>query len=581
MSYDVLIRGGRVIDGTGAPAREADVAIAQGRIAAIGPRLGDAKTTLDATGALVTPGFVDIHTHYDGQASWDEGLMPSSVHGATTVVMGSCGVGFAPCRPADREKLVALMEGVEDIPGSALSEGLRWNWETFADYMTSLDAQPHAIDLGCVVPHDAVRVYVMGERALAGEAGTEEDLRAMGALVREAIDAGASGFSTGRTDNHRSRDGRTTPAADANQDELRAIARALAGSTRGVLQAVSDFDMFASHERFDPEFDLLEDMARVSGRPLSISLLQRLGASEQWRSILKRIERANASGVTVKAQSATRGIGVLLGLTATFHPFVGFPSYRAISHLPLEERVRAMRKPEVRAKMLGEKSEKITGDGSAVPPLADQLLGNLDFVAMSLFRLGERPDYEPSRQSSIFGEAMRAGRPVLEVIYDALLGDEGRELLYFPIYNYGSGTLAEVAEMLRHPHAMLGLGDGGAHVGTICDVSMSTYFLSHWVRDKGAFTVEEAITKLASEPAAWMGYADRGRLEVGKRADVNVIDLGGLSLDRPRLAHDLPAGGRRFLQRANGYRATLVRGEIVALDGALTGARPGRVVRPG
>ena len=339
--------------------------------------------------------------------------------------------------------------------------------------------------------------------------------------------------------------------------------------------------MLASHERFDPEFDLLEDMARVSGRPLSISLLQRLGASEQWRSILKRIERANASGVTVKAQSATRGIGVLLGLTATFHPFVGFPSYRAISHLPLEERVRAMRTPEVRAKMLGEKSEKITGDGSAVPPLADQLLGNLDFVAMSLFRLGERPDYEPSRQSSIFGEAMRAGRPVLEVIYDALLGDEGRELLYFPIYNYGSGTLAEVAEMLRHPHAMLGLGDGGAHVGTICDVSMSTYFLSHWVRDKGAFTVEEAITKLASEPAAWMGYADRGRLEVGKRADVNVIDLGGLSLDRPRLAHDLPAGGRRFLQRANGYRATLVRGEIVALDGALTGARPGRVVRPG
>jgi N-acyl-D-aspartate/D-glutamate deacylase len=580
MSHDVLIRGGRIIDGTGAPGQGADVAISNGRIAAIGTNLGGAVTTIDAGGALVTPGFVDIHTHYDGQASWDEGMMPSSVHGATTVVMGSCGVGFAPCRPDDRDKLVALMEGVEDIPGSALSEGLRWNWERFDEYLAALDAQPHAIDLGAMIPHDAVRVYVMGERALAGEVATEDDARAMGALVREAIDRGASGFSTGRTDNHRSRDGRTTPAADATAMELRAIASALSGSPRGVLQAVSDFDMNTAHTRFDPEFDLLEDLARISGRPLSISLLQRLGASEQWKRIVTRVEQANEKGITVRTQVATRGIGVLLGLTATFHPFLGFPSYRAIAHLPLEERVRAMRTPEVRARMLSEKSEKIAGDGSAVPPLADQLLGNLDFVAMSLFRLGEHPDYEPSRMASIFGEAMRAGKPVLEVIYDALLGDEGHELLYFPIYNYGSGTLAEVREMLRHPQAMLGLGDGGAHVGTICDASMSSYFLSHWVRDEGLFTIEQAIAKLTSEPAAWMGYADRGRLEVGMRADVNVIDLAGLSLERPRLVHDLPAGGRRFLQRANGYRATLVRGEIVAQDGNLGSARPGRIVRP-
>ncbi len=556
------------------------MAIHGGRIAAIGKDLGAATRTVDASGALVTPGFVDIHTHYDGQASWDEGMLPSSVHGATTVVMGSCGVGFAPCRRADRDKLVALMEGVEDIPGSALSEGLRWDWETFEEYMAALDRQPHTIDLGCLVPHDAVRVFVMGERALAGETATPAECEAMGALVRAAIDAGAAGFSTGRTDNHRNRDGRTTPAADASADELRAIARALAGSPRGVLQAVSDFDMFVSHERFGPEFDLLEDMAKVSGRPLSISLLQRLGASEQWKRILERIDRANAEGTRIKAQSATRGIGVLLGLTATFHPFMGFPSYKAIAHLPLPERVKAMRDPEVRARMLKEKSEKVAGDGSAIPPLADQLLGNLDFVSMSLFRLGERPDYEPSRQGSIYGEAMRAGRPVLEAIYDALLEDEGRELLYFPIYNYGSGTLGEVGEMLRHPHTMLGLGDGGAHVGTICDVSMSTYFLSHWVRDLGAFTIEQAIRRLSAEPAAWMGYADRGRIEVGLRADLNVIELERLALERPRLVHDLPAGGRRFLQDAKGFRATLVRGEIVAENGVLTSARPGKLARP-
>jgi N-acyl-D-aspartate/D-glutamate deacylase len=579
MKHDLVIRGGTVVDGTGAPARRADVAISDGLVAAVGTDVGEATRTIDARGAIVAPGFVDIHTHYDGQASWDADMMPSSLHGATTVVMGSCGVGFAPCRAADRDKLVALMEGVEDIPGSALAEGLRWNWETFGEYMDALDRQPHTIDIGCMVPHDAVRVFAMGDRALAGESATDDELRAMGAIVREAIDLGAAGFSTGRTDNHRNRDGRPTPAADASAAELRAIATALAGSKRGVLQAVSDFDMFVSHERFDPEFDLLEDLAKISGRPLSISLLQRLGASEQWRQILRRVDQANAKGTTIKVQSAARGIGVLLGLTATFHPFVGFPSYKAIAHLPLPERVRVMRQPEVRARMLGEKSEKIAGDGSAVPPLADQLLGNLDFVAMSLFRLGEKPDYEPARSTSLYGQALAAGKPVLEVIYDAMLEDEGKELLYFPIYNYASGTLAEVGEMLSHPHAMLGLGDGGAHVGTICDASMSTYFLLHWARDRKAFSIEHAIAKLSSEPAAWMGYADRGRLVPGLRADAVVIDLDALSLERPKLVHDLPAGGRRFLQPAHGYRATLVRGEVIAENGALTGARPGRIAR--
>jgi N-acyl-D-aspartate/D-glutamate deacylase len=578
--HDLVLRGGTVIDGTGAPAIHADVAISDGRIVAIGPAVGAARQTIDAGGALVTPGFVDIHSHYDGQASWDETLMPSSLHGATTVAMGSCGVGFAPCRADDRGRLIALMEGVEDIPGTALAEGLAWDWESFPSYMEALDRRPHAIDVACHVPHDAVRVFVMGERAVAGEAATEDEERQMGAIVREAIERGAVGFSTGRTDNHRNADGRTTPAADASARELSAIAHALAGLDRGVIQAVSDFDLAVSPERFDPEFDLLEDLARVSGRPLSISLMQRVGATDQWRRVLARIELANAAGIPIRAQVATRGIGVILGLEATFHPFIGFPSYKALAHLPIDERVEALARPEVRARILAEKSDRVAGDGSAVPPLVDTLLAAFDLVAMSLFRMAERPDYEPARATSLFGEAMRTGRKPLEVAYDALLEDGGHQLLYFPIYNYASGTLTEVGEMLGHRHAILGLGDGGAHVGTICDASFSTFFLQHWVRDRGVFSIEQAIWKLTGEPADWLGLRDRGVLAPGLRADVNVIDLAALSLARPTLVRDLPAGGRRFLQPASGYRTTLVRGEIVASNGALTEARPGRLARP-
>ncbi|MDX2092468.1 MAG: amidohydrolase family protein [Kofleriaceae bacterium] len=578
--FDLIIRGGTVVDGTGAPSRTADVAVADGKIVAIGEGLGAAKRELDATGALVTPGFVDIHTHYDGQVSWDEAMLPSSVHGATTVTMGSCGVGFAPCRAADRERLIALMEGVEDIPGSALAEGLKWTWETFPEYMASIDKQPHSIDLAFHVPHDAVRVFVMGERALAGEVATDDELAEMGRVVREAIAAGAVGFSTGRSDNHRNRDGRPTPAADVNALELQAIAKAIGDGGKGVLQAVSDFDMFVSPDRFDPEFDLLEDMAKISGRPLSISLLQRVGATEQWKRILDRIERANKAGHSVRAQVATRGIGVLLGLDATFHPFIGFPTFKAVSKLPFDEMVRELGKPEVRAKILSEKSEPVAGDGSAVPPLVDKLLEAFDMVSMSLFRLGDKPDYEPDRMSSLFGEAMRTKKRPLEVTYDALLEDGGRRLLYFPIYNYATGTLSDVRTMLAHPHAMLGLGDGGAHVGTICDASMATFWLTHWIRDRGVVTIEEGIRKLTSEPAGWVGLGDRGVIREGLRADLNIIDLANLTLAKPALVRDLPAGGKRFLQEVTGYRATLVKGEVIAQDGKITDARPGSVARP-
>jgi N-acyl-D-aspartate/D-glutamate deacylase len=579
MAFDLVIVGGTVVDGTGAPARRADVGIRDGRIAAIGTIAQSASRIIRADGCVVTPGFVDVHTHYDGQASWDADLLPSSVHGVTTVVLGSCGVGFAPVRERDRERLIALMEGVEDIPGTALAEGIDWRWESFAEYMQALDF-PHAIDLAAQVVHDPLRVYVMGDRAVAAEDATEEDVAAMGALVREALREGAVGFTTGRTDNHRDNLGLPTPASEATARELCGIAAAMRGLGHGVLQAVSDFDL-GRPERFDREFELLVEMARAAGRPMSLSLLQRQLDSEQWRKIVARTEEANASGVPMRLQVAARGIGVLLGLEATFHPFMGFPSYKAIASLPLAERVARMREPEVKARILSEKSDNVAGDGSPIPPLADQLLANIDFVAMSLFRLGEHVEYEPKREDSLFGQAMRRGVKPIDAIYDALLENDGHELLYFPIYNYMQGSLDVVHSMLTHPLALAGLGDGGAHVGTICDASFPTYLLSYWARDRSRdrISLERAVQMLTSETADYIGFSDRGRLAEGMKADLNVIDHANLRLARPRLVRDLPAGGKRFLQDAHGFVATIVGGRVVVEKDRLTGDRPGRLVR--
>ncbi len=581
MSYDLLIRNGMVVDGTGSAPRQADVAVKDGRIVELGRITAAASRVIDAEGALITPGFVDIHTHYDGQVSWDEEFAPSILHGVTTCVMGNCGVGFAPVRERDHERLIDLMQGVEDIPGSVLSEGIRWGWESFAEYMNSLDAKPHTIDFAAQVPHDALRVFAMGERAVAKQKATEDDIAAMQRELRKALEAGAVGFSTGRTDNHRDTDGSETPSAEATTAELVGLAKAFEGLGFGVLQAVSDFDMFVSDERFDPEFDVLEAMARTAGRPLSMSLLQRVGNTEQWRKVLARVEKADAAGMPMRVQVAPRGIGVILGFEATFHPFMGFPSYKAIAHLPLAERVAEMRKPEVKARMLTEKSEKVAGDGSAIPPLADHLLANLEFVTMSLFRLGESPNYEPNRQESLYGEALRRGVSSLDVVYDAMLENEGQELLYFPIYNYASGTLNEVSEMLHHPLSLVGLSDGGAHVGTICDASFPTFLLTHWARDRkeGRFTIEEAVKRLTADPARWMGFSDRGVIAPGMKADLNVIDHARLSLRKPRVFRDLPLGGRRFMQESDGYRATIVSGAVVRDNGVTTDARPGRLVR--
>lgn len=579
MTYELKIAGGTVVDGTGAPPRRADVAVRDGHIAAIGDGIGDAARTIDATGAIVTPGFVDLHCHYDGQVSWDDALMPSCLHGVTTCMLGNCGVGFAPVRPRDRERLIALMEGVEDIPGAVLAQGIDWRWETFAEYMNAIDF-PHAIDFVTQVTHDALRVYVMGERAFAGGDATDDDVAAMRALTRAALEAGAGGFSTGRTDNHRAADGSATPASEATERELVGIARAFEGLDHGVVQAVSDFDMAVSEERFDPEFDLVERMAEAAGgRPLSVSLMQRDMAPGQWKKILARAER----GTKIRVQVAPRAIGVLLGLEATFHPFIGFPSYKKIAHLSLAERTATMRTPAFKAQLLTETSDKVAGDGSPIPPLADVLLSRLEMVSMRLFRLGENPNYEPKMESSIYAEAQSRGVRALEAVYDALLAQDGHELLYFPLYNFTEMSLDNVATMLAHPLALAGLSDGGAHVGTVCDASFPTFFLTHWTRDRerGRMPIERVVAMLSGDTARYVGLADRGELAVGRRADINVIDMNALRLTRPRMVHDLPGGGRRLLQDAIGYRATIVRGRVVVDEGKLTAERPGRLARIG
>ncbi|MFO0660610.1 MAG: amidohydrolase family protein [Polyangiaceae bacterium] len=584
MAFDLKIVNGTIVDGSGGASYRGNVAVSDGKIVEVGECAGAASRVIDADGAIVTPGFTDIHCHYDGQVSWDADLAPSCFHGVTTCVIGNCGVGFAPVREADRQRLIELMEGVEDIPGSALAEGLRWRWESFPEYMSAIDDFAHTIDFATQVTHDALRVYVMGERGAAGEPASDEEIATMRRLTREALMAGAIGFSTGRSDNHRSKHGAATPAAEASVRELEGIVGAFEGLSHGVVQAVSDFDMEVSPDRFDGEFDVLERMAKAAhGHPMSISLMQRDMAPDQWRQIIARAEKARDQGLTIRLQVGARAIGVMLGLEATFHPFMGFPSYRAIAHLSLEERVNAMRDPAFKARILTETSGKVGGDGSPIPPLADKLLANLDFVSMRLFRLGENPSYEQSIDDSLCAEAQRRKVPILEAMYDAILEHGGRELLYFPLYNYTEFNLDNLRTMLEHPLALPGLSDGGAHVGTVCDASFPTFMLTHWTRDRarGRLPLERVVKMMSHDTARYIGLRDRGLIAVGQRADLNVIEHDKLRLTRPRLVGDLPAGGKRLLQDAIGYRATLVKGQVIAEQGVLTGVRPGRLVRAG
>ena len=583
MTWDLKIVGGQVVDGTGAPAFAANVASKDGRIVEVGRCDGAATATIDAEGAIVAPGFVDLHTHYDGQATWDQDMLPSAHHGVTTAIMGNCGVGFAPVHDTDHERLIGLMEGVEDIPGAALAEGLRWGWRSFPEYLDALDAMPRSLDLGAQLPHDALRLHVMGERGAAQEPATHDDIAAMRDLCREALEAGAIGFSTGRTDNHRTIEGKWTPSSESTIAELQGIASAFDGLGHGVIQAVSDFDMLRDPARFEPEFDVLEAMAAAAGgRPMSISLLERDQAPNQWRAILRRAAEANAKGVPIRVQVAARPIGLLLGLDATFHPFMGFPAYKSLARLPLDERSRRLAEPATRTRLLAEESERVAGDGSAIPPIADLLLSQLGMLSRRLFPLGAVPDYEPRPETSLFEQATARGVPPLEAILDALVANQGRSLVYFPLFNYQGGDLEHLREMLEHPLALAGLGDGGAHVGTTCDGSFPTTMLAHWTRDRTRgprLPLERVVSMLSRDNAEFVGLHDRGTVEVGRKADLNVIDLAKLRLESPRLVRDLPAGGKRFLQAAHGYRATVVSGAVTLRNGQLTGERPGRLVR--
>ncbi len=580
---DWLIKNGTVVDGTGHAPRVADVGVRGGHIVAVGHITEPALHTMDATGLWITPGFVDIHTHYDGQATWDACFTPSIYHGVTTLVMGNCGVGFAPKRAGHENDLIKLMEGVEDIPGAALHEGIRWNWETFPQYMDALAATPRSLDYLVQVPHDPLRMYVMGERALAHEMATPEDIGAMHALLREALQAGAAGFSTGRSDNHRTSEGKDTPAANAAADELRALAQAFDGLGHGVIQIVSDYNLLQGPSQFDVEFDHVELLAKASGKPVSLTWLQRDPGGEQYLKIQARVEAAVQAGLPLYLQTAVRGIGVLNGLEASFHPFMGFPSYKEVAHLPLAQRAEALRDPVRKARILSEKSERLAGDGSAIPPLVDILLAKIDLISARMFALQDTLNYEPTVMQSFLVRAKQAGISPLESIYDYLSAGDGVGLIYFPLFNYNEGSLDVVRRMLNHPRALSSLSDAGAHVGTVCDASFTTFMLTHWVRDRGkdSIALETAVEMLTRRNAAYLGLTDRGVIAPGMRADLNAIDPAKLSVGVPRLLNDLPAGGKRFVQKADGYVATWVAGEQVQLNGEITPARPGRLVRMG
>ncbi|MDY7103212.1 MAG: amidohydrolase family protein [Actinomycetota bacterium] len=564
--HDLVIRSGRVVDGSGGPIRSADVAITDGVITAVGEVDGRGRREVDADGALVTPGYVDIHTHYDGQATWDTELAPSSWHGVTTAVMGNCGVGFAPVRPTDHDRLIELMEGVEDIPGVALHEGLSWAWQSFPEYLDDIDGKPRDIDLGAQVPHGAMRLHVMGERGAAREPATPDDIAAMADLAREAIEAGALGFTTSRTLNHRSSRGELTPSLNAEEDELCGIAEALGSIGRGVLQVVSDF------RDVDLEFGLFRKMAERSGRPISISIAQSPVKPDMYRDLLDRMSDARADGVMMRGQCASRAIGVLLGFEATLNPFMRAPEWKALADLPMAERVARLRDPELRRKLIDEASHDPEGSVTG---------GRLISRFEMMFKLGDPPVYEPSASDSVAETARREGRDPAEVAYDWMLERDGHSLLYLPFANYVNGSLDAVGEQLAHPSSVVGLSDGGAHVGTICDVSFPTSLLQWWGRDRptGRLPIELLVHKQTRATAETVGLLDRGLLAPGYRADVNVIDFDGLTLHSPSFRYDLPAGGRRVIQDADGYLHTFVAGTEIRAGGESTGATPGRLLR--
>ena len=564
--YDLIIKNGTVYDGTGRKPFFADVAIKGNKIVAIGELEESSKEVIDAKGKIVAPGFVDIHTHYDGQVTWDPYLRPSTYHGVTTVVMGNCGVGFSPCKPEERDWLISLMEGVEDIPGTALHEGINWQWESFPEYLDTLEGKPLAIDVGTQIPHGAVRAYVMGQRGIDREEASQEEIEQMSQIVKEAIEAGAFGFSTSRTEKHKDSSGALTPSITAHKNELVSIAKSLGEIKSGVLQGISDF------YDFETEFNIFKEMSESSGRPISITVEQMDQRPDWWHQLLDGIEEAQGEGINMYGQVPPRATGINMGLTATLNPFTFYPSFYELSKQSLEEKVAAMKDPAFKEKLLSEDPVSIGN------PLVDEITQSFN----KMFRLGEPANYEPEPDASFEAIAKKQNISPQEVAYDCLLEKEGKALIYHPLFNYLPGNLDYVERMLNHPYSISGLGDAGAHCGAISDASFPTTLIQHWGRDRKRgkkIPLEKLISMQTLETSRLLGITDRGVLKEGYKADINVIDFENLTLHEPEVLHDLPAGGRRLVQRASGYEYTIVSGQIAFKDGESTGVLNGRLIR--
>lgn len=563
--HDLVIQGGTVVDGTGAPGFTGDVAIDAGLIVAVGDDVGPARRTIDADGLVVTPGWVDSHTHYDAQATWDPELTPSGWHGVTTVVMGNCGVGFAPARADERDWLIGVMEGVEDIPGAALTEGIVWEWETFAEYLDALEQRRWVADVGTQVPHVAVRGYVMGERSADDTGATDDDLAAMARIVTAALDAGGLGFSTSRTPLHADVTGALVPGTHAPETELVAFAEAIAAAGHGVFQC-------ALHHPDVPDAeDWLRRVAAITGQPVIFNLNQPDEHPDLWRESVAVLERAQHDGLNVLAQVSGRPVGILQCWDGTVNPFVPRPAAWELAALPRAERLAALRDPGVRRRLcddepveLGRFEAFVTGAWHKMYPFAGET------------------DYEPDPATSVAARAEATGESPVRIAYDQLMADDGNGMLYFPLFNYANGNLDHLWELHQHPHTRMGLADAGAHCGAICDGGMPTFMVSFWTRDRTRgrrLDLEHVVSRQTRDTARLYGLADRGVLAAGYRADVNVIDRDQLGVTAPRMAWDLPTGARRLVQRAHGYRATVCAGEVTVVDDEFTGARPGRLLR--
>lgn len=557
--YDLIIRNGRVVDGSGGKSGILDVAVKDGLIQAVGENLPDtASNEIDAAGLIVTPGFVDVHTHYDGQATWDSHLNPSSNLGTTTVVMGNCGVGFAPCKPEDRDVLIQLMEGVEEIPETAMAEGLPWTWESFPEYLDTLDAKPRDIDVAALVPHGPVRVFVMGERAVNRESATDEDISKMQAVIEESVNAGGVGFSTSRTLVHRTSTGSPVPTYKAATHELKQLGMALSGEKGHVFQLISDW------EDLDEEFSILRSTSESTGAKGTFTLLHLDNQPDLWRQQLDHIEHAQSEGLDIRGQVLSRPVGMLMGHPASMSPFSPRPTFRSLEDLPWDEKIAKLKNPEIKSQILGEDIDQ--------PHIFVKLFSRR-FDKM--YPLEEPIEYLPTPDTSVAARAQADGVEPVEWLYDYFLGNNGNNLIYIPAANFSD----HIPELLTHPNTVSALGDGGAHVGSICDASANIYVITKWVKERKRFELEKAIHLLTRQPAELYSLKDRGLIAPGYKADINLIDYEALSLKTPHIVHDLPAGGKRLLQHANGIVSTMVSGTVIYQSGEATGALPGKLVR--